>query len=548
MGSITYNSFIAAHDGASGVMKQATRVLVAFAAASLGQANVVSAKAAAFPAASGTRYAVATDTAQASHAAVDTLEHGGNAADAAVAAALTLGVVSPAGSGLGGGGFALVYMKKTGTVVAVDFRETAPLDVDVAFLSSRTAPVAGDRRAVGIPGEPWGLEHITKQWGRRTLADNVHYAARIASQGFEVPSHTRAMYTEWGSRLTVGGELQRALASGALRIARPQLARTLTEYGASGAVDKPRAAAPIETTPLRWNALGYTWFSMPLPSAGGMMLRQVTSAASGPMAQWLPTASAGSSSYDHALAELFRGALVDRAFFAGDPRSHAWPSNLFEPDRLAARWALFDPNKTMPLRALAPREHGTSHVVVVDAEGNVVSLTTTINSPFGSGIEDARTGILLNDELYDFSSRAEEEAMGVPSPGPNAPSPCARPVSSMTPTIALQNGELAFALGGSGGPRIATGVTQVALCLALHKRDPGACVAASRMHVGWDNTVLLDDDIVLDVQDGLKARGESVRTAPNGSAVQVVAAIGTPAGVVLKASADPRKRGLAIAH
>ena len=518
------------------------------------------ARAAAFPAASGSRYAVATDSAEASHAAVDALEHGGNAADAAVAAALTLGVVSPAGSGLGGGGFALVYLKKAGKVVTLDFRETAPPNVDVAFLSSRTAPVAGDRRAVGIPGEPWGLEHITTTWGKRTLADNVQYATRLASQGFEVPSHTRAMYTEWGGRLVVGGELQRALASGAPRIARPMLARALVEYGASGATAKDPASAPLETEPLQWDALGHTWFSMPLPSAGGMMLRQVTSAASGPLGKWLQTASAGSSSYNHALAELFRGALVDRAFFAGDPRLHAWPLNLFEPARLAARWALFDPNKTTPLRALAPREHGTSHVVVVDAEGNVVTLTTTINSPFGSGIEDPRTGILLNDELYDFSSRAEEEAMGVSSPGPNAPCPYARPVSSMTPTLAFQNGELAFALGGSGGPRIATGVTQVALCLALHKREPGACVAAPRMHVAWDNTVILDDDIALDVQDGLKARGESVKTAANGSAVQVVTSntsevtsatkttTKTKTWLLLKAASDPRKRGLAIAR
>lgn len=556
------------HDGASRALKQARRCAFFLLGALLVPST---SNAAAFPAATGERFAVATDSADATRAAVDALEHGGNAADAAVAAALALGVVAPAGSGLGGGGFALVYLKKTEKVVAIDFREYAPREVDTAYLMTRAEPAAKDGRAVGLPGEPFGLEALTRSYGKRSLRSNAEYAIRLARSGFVVSSHTRKAYADIGARLEVGGELQHALASGSKVIQRADLAKTLETYGDGGAraLFAGDTGARIESSlwshhaslkreeltnyvvrqsqPMQWDALGLRWATMPMPSAGGLMLRQVSMSAEA-WSDKLLNAGMGSSGYIHALSELFRGALLDRAMFASDPSARPLPASVFDAEKLRVRRDAYDENRTTPLRAPTPREGGTTHLVVVDAEGNAVTLTTTVNSPFGSGIEVPGTGLLMNDELYDFSTRAEEEALGIKSPGPNAPAPGMRPVSSMTPAFAWKDGQLKLAIGGSGGPRIATGVAQTALCIVLLRRDAGDCVAASRTHLGWDNTVFVDEDAPGDVKEGLLRRGESVRATPNGSAVQAVVIDNKTGKIRLKAASDPRKRGLAVAR
>jgi gamma-glutamyltranspeptidase/glutathione hydrolase len=197
------------------------------------------------------------------------------------------------------------------------------------------------------------------------------------------------------------------------------------------------------------------------------------------------------------------------------------------------------------------REAGTSHVIVADREGNVVALTSTVNDAFGARVVASGTGIILNDELDDFSTPSDVKPFGVVGLGPNRPRARARPVSSMTPTIVLEDGVPILALGGSGGGRIATGVTQATLARLVFGLDPGACVSAPRVHVdGPSPELIVPSDVPEDVRAGLRARGESPKDDPYPfSAVQMIAwERGAHGGARVLAAADPRKEGLAIAE
>jgi gamma-glutamyltranspeptidase/glutathione hydrolase len=246
-------------------------------------------------------------------------------------------------------------------------------------------------------------------------------------------------------------------------------------------------------------------------------------------------------------------ALADRARFATDPDLDPSVDTAYEtaldPTQLAARRAKIDPMKTHAPGEFKTKEQGTSHLVVADAQGNVVSLTTTVNGPFGAAIVPDGTGILLNNELDDFTAPGDLAAYGVKGSGANGPRPRARPVSSMAPTIVIEGGKPILAVGGSGGFRIATAVTQATLARLLFDQDPVACVSHPRVHVSGQD-LYLEKAIVPDVRTSLVARGESVKDEPfEGSAVQMVAwerpANGRPK---LLAASDPRKAGFAAAR
>jgi gamma-glutamyltranspeptidase/glutathione hydrolase len=246
-----------------------------------------------------------------------------------------------------------------------------------------------------------------------------------------------------------------------------------------------------------------------------------------------------------------RGAVADRARLLGDPDLDrgidASVDAALLPAQIAARKARIEMGRAHTAPEFKTNEGGTSHLVVADAEGNIVSLTTTVNGPFGAGVVAGDTGVLLNDELDDFSRPDDVAPLGVTEGGPNRPRPGARPVSSMTPTIVIENGEPIMALGGSGGTRIATGVTQVALCRLLFQADPVQCVSQPRVHVTKGQELSVEHDVPEDVRSGLVARGEQPKEELNYSAVQLVA-FERKAGVrkVLAAS-DPRKQGFAAA-
>jgi gamma-glutamyltranspeptidase/glutathione hydrolase len=444
---------------------------------------------------------------------------------------------------------------------------------------------AGRRGAsVGVPGEPAGLEWLARKYGKRSLADDAAPAAELAERGFLVSHYLGETTALFADRISLSPELGAALLPGGVPaayrsvLARPELARTLRRFGAEGArlfydgamgakmVAAVQAAGGTlelsdlaayqvkERAPLERVVDGCTVATMPAPSAGGLMLLETLLAYGATPRSPLHAMGFGSSAYLHTLAEVMRGALADRIRFAGDPDADpgvtAAYTRALDPGQIAARRGRIESKRTHPASEFRTREQGTTNVIVTDSDGNVVTLTTTINAPFGAQIVAGDTGVIMNDELDDFSSPQDIAGFGVIGLGPNRPRPGVRPVSSMTPTIVFQAGLPILAAGGSGGGRIATGVTQAILGRLVFGLDPSACVSSPRIHVtGSSAELVVDTDIVEDVRVGLRERGESLKDEryPHAS-IQIVAWDRSTPQVRLLAATDPRKGGLALAQ
>ncbi len=545
------------------------------------------AKAAHAPSAEGTRIAVATDHADATRAAFGVLVAGGNAADAAITAALALGVVSQSSSGIGGGGFAMVYTARDQKVTVIDFRETSPAKIDVEALSARDWRNEDPSKrgvSVGLLGEPAGLEMLSQKFGKRSLAEDAAPAVALAERGFFMGRNMANVTGFMKDRLGVSPEIAATFAPGGSPVAfgtlvrRPELARTLARFGAEGSkpfysgdiAQKIVTAArgfgsemdaadlagykAIERAPLARTVDGRTIATMPAPSAGGLMVLETALMYGASSASPLKAMGFGSSAYLHTLGEAMRGAIGDRVRIASDPELEPGTSAAFdaalEPKQLAARKKRIDAKKTHKVSEFRTREQGTSHLMTVDADGNVVLVTTTVNAPFGARIVAGDTGIVLNDELDDFTRPKDMAGFGVVGLGPNRARGGARPVSSMVPTLVLENGQPILAVGGSGGERIATAVTQMTMCRLVFGLDPNACLASPRVHVGTTNEMTVDGDVTEDVRAGLKARGDVVKESgiPIQPAVQMIAwdrSSGTPR---ILAASDPRKAGFAAAQ
>lgn len=527
------------------------------------------------------RYAVATDHALASEAALTTLRRGGNAADAAITAALALGVVAPQASGLGGGGFALVWRARDRTLVLIDFRETAPARATATMFApgggapARASQIGG--LAVGVPGEPAGLFELSRRFGRLPLGRVAEPAARLARSGFSLSSHTA-----WSARQVLESLRASPLAAtfapggqpldGGARLTRPELARTITTFGRQGAAPFYRGAIArsivaavqgaggiidaadlaayrvVDRSAVRFAWRTYEVASAPPPSAGGFSLAQSLRFLEHVRALETPF---GSSAYLHAIAESMKGVYADRASAMGDPAFVPIPMDrLLSDERIRARARLFDPRRTVPAErygASSPaRDHGTSHLCTTDEEGNVVALTTTINLPFGAMLVAGATGILLNDEMDDFAS-----AVGAPNefemPGgaPNLAGPGRRPVSSMSPTIVFEHGAPALCIGGSGGSRIITAMLQVMLGMLAYGRPPNVAVSAPRIHhQGVPDRLTIEDELAPDVVEALRARGHEIASStwPSGY-VQAIRIQGSGADRRLYPVSDPRKGG-----
>ncbi|HET9958965.1 MAG TPA: gamma-glutamyltransferase [Polyangiaceae bacterium] len=526
------------------------------------------------------RAAAATEHPLATRTALSVLRQGGNAADAAVAAALMAGVVSPSSSGLGGGGFALVYSPKLAAPVALDFREVAPQGVDAAILDRRPLPPEQRGALVGVPGEARGLEWLQQRFGSLSFASLVAHAEQRARQGFAVGPHLARTLAGSASDLTRDASLSsvffpggRAAAAGRV-VRNPRLAKTLSrlaQQGAQAIYSGPIAAeiartvqqyggslnehdltnyAAIERPPLK-----VTWgeddvFTMPAPSAGGLLLTQTLSLfskaelqhAANP--QGLPRPAAESGLYLHLLGEAFRASFVDRMAHVGDPALVPDPApRLLDAAHLNELRKRIAIDRTHSIPLLNTEEHGTHHLVVADAQGMVVSLTTTVNRTFGAKIVTPDSGLVLNDQLDDFALSRDVDHLGAGSRvAPNAPRPGARPVSSMTPSIVLRAGRPILAIGGSGGLTIGTNVTQLLIAHLALGQAPKDMVQRPRIYVpmGIKETLLVDSGFSDAVIEDLTFRGE--RLAPmkfTGSAVQLLAWDSRG----WSAAADPRKFG-----
>jgi gamma-glutamyltranspeptidase / glutathione hydrolase len=553
------------------------------------------------------RYAVATENAAATRVGIEALRAGAHAVDAAISVALTLGVVQPASSGIGGGGFALVWDAAQRKVTALDFREVAPGAIDPADLEYRPKEVVqtGRGRMIGVPGEVAGLAELHRRFGRRSFAEDAAPAIALAENGYATSDHLARLAVAYHAQINYSNPIKAlfkpdgyAVGVGR-RIVNRELAATLRRIGAEGpkafyegevaaeivkaaqstggslTLRDLRAYRPVEREPLKVGWEGHTIYTMPPPSAGGLLLAETL----GMFGKAdLEPLGFGTGAYSHVLAETFRGAIVDRMRAIGDPSFVKTDlSALMSKGRLSGRRAEIAHDRTRAMPRVVIREHGTAHFVVVDAQGNVVSFTTTINSAFGSLVSTETTGILLNDELDDFTTKAaaamftssaarlpealaertSANASKVPASstdiaGPNAPRPFARPTSSMTPTLAFRDGLPVLALGGSGGLRIATGVTQALLARMVFALPVTDCVALPRVHTPTDeasSVIEIDENVSEAVVNDLRDRGETVRLGQNYSAIHMIAIDREASGGLrISAASDPRKGGTALAE
>ncbi|MFT3766341.1 MAG: gamma-glutamyltransferase [Minicystis sp.] len=521
------------------------------------------------------KFAVASESPTAARIAMEVLERGGSAADAAIAGILACGVTHPVSSGIGGGGFAVVWDAKEKAIHVLDFRETAPIGLKPNDYFKRDR-LPDKKRGVmfGVPGEVAGLAEIHHRWGKLAFAEDVRPAAEAAENGFPVSAHL-ARALKWSEAWVLKSPRYAFFAPGGAVIGPKEtvknaaLAATLRRIGAEGKaafyagaiaddiVETARAAGSritaqelrdykvMERAPVHTKWEGYDVFTMPPPSAGGLTVLETLHMHK---KADLAALGYGSGAYLHLLAETFRGTVGDRMVWIGDPAYvRADLDALAGAKRMAARRALISMTSTRIAERFVLDEAGTSHFVVVDDQGNVVSLTSTVNHMFGSKLV-TKGGFVLNDELDEFTSMALEKRFGIrPGRGPNSPRGGARPASSMTPTVVLKDGEPVFAAGGLGGLPITTATTQVLLARLVFDRDPKEAVADPRIDTPPTGGLFIDPSAPPAVLADLAQRGEVVEsTKPNFSAVQAIS-IGTKDGVRwLSAGADPRKGGAAI--
>jgi gamma-glutamyltranspeptidase/glutathione hydrolase len=465
-----------------------------------------------------------------------------------------------------------VWDAKERQVRTFDFRETAPSGLKPSEYWKRPDVKRGVW--VGVPGEIAGLYALHARWGRLAMADDVKAAADVAEGGFPLSAHMAralkwneawlvkapryAFFAPGGTLLPVMGTVKNpALAASLRRIGAEgkaafyegaiaeDVVATAREGGSHLTARELRDYQVVERAPLHAAWAGYDVYTMPPESAGGVLLletlRMHEKAA-------LSALGAGSGSYLHLLAETFRGAVSVRVRTVGDPAFvKVDAETLASPARMKARRAQISLTATTPAERFALDEGGTTHLVVVDEQGNVASITSTVNDMFGCKLV-TRGGFVLNDELDDFTSPVLERRFGIrPGRGPNSPRSGARPASSMTPTIVLERGTPVLALGGSGGMKIPTATTQVLLAHLVFGLGAAEAVGQPRIDTPPTGGLAIDPAATPELVADLVQRGEVVdATKPNFSAVQAIA-IGEKDGVrFLDPAADPRKGGAAM--
>ncbi len=459
--------------------------------------------------------------ASAHHLATDAgqeiLAKGGNAFDAAVAVSAVLSVVEPVSSGLGGGGFFLLHDGKTGREVMVDARETAPASatpekyLDVNGELDRDKSVNGPMSA-GIPGLPAGLVHVAAKYGRLPLASSLAPAIRIAREGFPIYPRLAESYA---SRREVmerfDGTKKVFLADGdAPKVGetfrQPDLARTLELIAAKGfdGFYRGDTAAKIvadvnkyggdwqaadltgysvkERAPIRFKYRDWDIVTAPPPSSGGVALAEMLQVLEG----W-DLAKLDEAHRIHIITEAMRRAYRDRTLYLGDPDSVTMPiTRLTSDDYAAGLRATIHPDKATPSTLLpggkAPLESDhTTHFSIIDGEGNLASVTQTVNLGYGSGLVADGTGVLLNNEMDDFALKpGTPNAFGVMGYDANAVAPGRRMLSSMTPSFMIGKDRVVV-LGTPGGSRIITMVL-IGMLGVEQGLDPQQVTAMPRFH------------------------------------------------------------------
>jgi gamma-glutamyltranspeptidase/glutathione hydrolase len=529
---------------------------------------------------------VVSSSADAAAAGAEILKAGGNAVDAAVATAFAVAVTQPFSAGLGGGAF-LVILRPDGEVIAFDARETAPAaatrDMYVREGVPERASVIGPL-AVAVPGFTPGLENVQKRWGTMSLAEVLAPAIRLADEGFTIGRYHARIINFMSKRFTPErfpetARIQFAPAKGGMaepgqRLVQKDLAKSLraiAEHGAGvtqgGEIGQAIIAeverlggiltledltgyAPRLRKPVSGSYRGHAVHSFPPPSSGGAVLIQTLNILEG---FELKDRGAGSSDSMHVIAESMKLAFADRAAYMGDADFVDVPvDRLVSKSYGEAQRARVDEKRATPVKApgLPSDDAGTAHLSVTDGQGGAVALTMTINTPYGSGITVPGTGIILNNEMDDFSVAPDTpNAYGlVDTRGANAIAPGKRPLSSMTPTILVKDGKPFMVTGSPGGPRIISTTLLTILNVIDYGMDVQAAVSAPRFHHQWiPDQLSVEPETTRDVVEALEARGHTVAVGRrHWSAAEAI--VIDPTTGAHQGGTDPRTDGAAVGN
>lgn len=502
----------------------------------------------------------------ASRVGLDILKAGGNAVDAAVAVGFALAVTLPRAGNIGGGGFMLAHLAGPAKTVAIDYRETAPastsrdvfLDENGAY-SAQKAQSSG--LAVGVPGTVAGLAmaHARYGSGRFSLADLIAPAIALAREGVLIDDdladslpHAERRLGRWPATRKIFFRPDGRVLGRGDRLIQPELAETLAaiaRFGPSGfyegataerlvaavasaggrmTLEDLRSYRALEREPVRGRFRGREILSMPPPSSGGVHIIQILNVLEGfPLAEW----GQNSARTIHVMAEAMKHAYADRAEHLGDPDFATVPvRGLTSPAyaaRIRERISLESATLAEQIRPGHPHafeSDQTTHFSVMDKDGNAVSNTYTLNFSYGLGLVVEGAGFLLNNELDDFAAApGAANAYGMLGGAANAPGPGKRPLSSMSPTIVLENGEVALVTGSPGGSRIITIVLQALLDMIEHGMNPAESAISPRVHHQWSPDELRTErGLSPDTIRLLEGKGHVVRVQPTIGSIQTI--------------------------
>ncbi len=523
---------------------------------------------------------VASVNAQATDAGVAVLQNGGNAVDAAVAVVFTLGVVDGHNSGIGGGCLMLIRTAK-GRIVAIDGREkagaAATRDMFVKDGKAQTQLSQTGALAIGVPGSVAAYEYAVRKYGRKSLKELITPAAELAERGFVVSagyaktlrsvsnelgsfSASRAVFFN-GDRPIGEGELlrqpelaasYRAIANkGSKWFYRGSFAEAVGEWMASnGGIVTRRDFRDYEIVlrePIITYYRDYEIVGFAPPSSGGVNVAEILN-----IVQYYDVPRLTPAQRLHVLAEAMKLAFADRAYWLGDADFAPVPRGLLDGGYAA------DLARTIrPARANVVKSHGrppgwetdlfkrhTTHFCVADAEGNWVACTTTVNTSFGSKVVIPGTGVVMNNQMDDFSIQpGTTNYFGLVGAEANAVGPGKRPLSSMSPTIVLKDDQPVAALGAAGGPTIISQVVQELIWMLDLKMGPAEALAQPRIHHQWlPDELVVEKRLPADVKEALRGYGHKVREVESLGASQII--IRQPDGT-FRGEADPRVKGKA---
>jgi gamma-glutamyltranspeptidase/glutathione hydrolase len=506
---------------------------------------------------------------------LEVLKNGGNAIDAAVAMQFAMAVVYPRAGNIGGGGF-LVYRDKDGNAEALDYRERAPAAASRDMYLDEAGDVISDmstlgHKAVGVPGTVAGIEAMHKKYGSKPWGELLSYAIDLAENGYRLSQsevdRLKRYHEDFAKFNDNSPFLDTTSVEGTL-VKQADLAATLSrirDQGAAGFYTGKTAdlfvaemqsggglithedLAGYETTwrkPIRKDYKEYTLLSMPPSSSGGVALAQMVE-----MLEPYPLADYGFQSTEavQVIVEAMRRAYADRAEYLGDADFYHVPlDTLLDGAYLAGRMADFRTDSAGSSNFIGAgldqirESYETTHISIVDAAGNAVSITTTLNGNFGSKVIVDGAGFFLNNEMDDFSAKPGVPNMfGLVGKEANAIQPGKRMLSSMTPTIVEKNGELFLVLGAPGGSTIITAVLQTFLNLVEYGMPLADAVDAPRFHHQWLPDVILHEEKALanGVKDSLANKGYRLREVEY---MAVIKAVMRNADGSLSAAADGR--------